>query len=399
MHHRVTGKHWIRIWGLTVVVVGVVAVSAVNSSCVDTATNFCEKYGVRCKADQQCALNQAVCIQIGGCGDGVIDKNKGEICDDGNVVNGNMVDGKFVLDTCSHDCQSTQECGNEIQDIGEACDHGKYNGVSADPCDINCQIRSKVCGDGIVDIGEQCDPGMLDSAGCNSFLAGPALGCKFPKCGDGYPNIMTEECDRGGMITADCNGYLCTRPICGDHFQNLAAGEDCDNGNLDTTGCNGDGNDNSNNDLSKKCHIPFCGDGYTNSKFKPPGSKNVEQCDTHGDSLTCNGDGNGDDRNNDDSRCQVAVCGDGYTNRAFTPPGATLPEECDNGRNDTKDCNGNNSGSDGPGSCRIPSCGDGYVNPKFPTDSNGEQCDPGNVLAGIPGIVCKNGKPCMGCRC
>jgi cysteine-rich repeat protein len=42
------------------------------------------------------------------CGDGVVDGSAGEICDDGNNVNG---------DGCSADCKSNEICGNGIIEI------------------------------------------------------------------------------------------------------------------------------------------------------------------------------------------------------------------------------------------------------------------------------------------
>src|SRR5437868_5838355 len=56
---------------------------------------------------------------------------------------------------------------------------------------------SLTCGNGIVDQGngEQCDPGPVDSASCNSNMAG-LFSCKTSKCGDGYTNMTAlEKCD------------------------------------------------------------------------------------------------------------------------------------------------------------------------------------------------------------
>ncbi|MBI5501268.1 MAG: hypothetical protein HY907_13560 [Deltaproteobacteria bacterium] len=48
-----------------------------------------------------------------GCGDGAVQPELGEACDDGNTVGG---------DGCSADCTSDESCGNGIVDPGEACD-------------------------------------------------------------------------------------------------------------------------------------------------------------------------------------------------------------------------------------------------------------------------------------
>lgn len=55
------------------------------------------------------------------CGDGV--KNPGEVCDDGNRING---------DGCSANCKSLEVCGNNITDLGEECDGESW-------CDENCR--------------------------------------------------------------------------------------------------------------------------------------------------------------------------------------------------------------------------------------------------------------------
>lgn len=402
-------KRWISICGIGIAVTTAIIVATMTGSCVfGSTTDFCEQFGLRCKEGQECAAHQPVCIDIGGCGNGVVDRDKGEICDDGNIVDGEVISGVFVADSCSHNCMSDQTCGNKQIDMatGETCDDGDRNGLPEDGCDINCHLKIAFCGNGIVDINmanmtinEQCDPGDMDSAGCNSNQANmlanlfnpdpskplnPDLvaGCKFSRCGDGYTNAEAgEQCDSRGQITPNCNGPLCTLPSCGDNFHNGAAGEDCDNGS-DTPGCNGNKNG---SDGPGNCKFPACGDGYTNTTFRPPGSTKAEACDTTVDSQTCNGNGNGNVAKNLDAQCQPPQCGDGYVNAMFKPPGADDTENCDNGVddktggvNDTPKCNGNNKGNNGPGSCRIPLCGDGYWNSAFTQQkalAKAEQCD------------------------
>lgn len=394
-------KRWISIYGIGIAVTAAIIAATTTASCVfGTTTNFCEQFGLHCKEGQECAAHQAICIDIGGCGDGIIDPAKGEVCDDGNIVDGEDVNGVFVPDSCSHDCKSNQTCGNGHKDMGEDCDDGDRNGFADDACDINCKLKTAFCGNGIVDmnLGEQCDPGPMDSAGCNSnqannpdhlSLGSQKAGCKFSRCGDGYANTAinpvtmepAEQCDSGGMNTMDCNGPLCTHPFCGDNFRNMAAGEDCDNGGEDTAGCNGNNNGMQG---TGSCKSPRCGDGYANSKSTPAGSTQFEKCDAGGDSPDCNGDGNGDMANNPDAQCQIPRCGDGYINPQFTPPGADDTENCDNGPgdkmgrvDDTPECNGNNKDKNGPGSCRMPTCGDGYTNKTFtpPGSMSTEACD------------------------
>ncbi len=266
-----------------------------------------------CGPNKVCAPNQPICVDVGGCGDGIIEK--GEVCDDGNILDGevndagvlaldkcshdcksdqtcgngivdpgeacddgNIVDGEvndagvFALDKCSHDCKSDQTCGNGVVDPGEMCDHGDHNGTPNGGCDSHCRLISFVCGNGVIDQnqGEQCDPGPVDSASCNSPAAG-SVACQLARCGDGYTNFATrEQCDTNGFDTAMCNGLLCTLPVCGDNYINNAAGEQCESGGQNSQTCNG------RTAGAVSCHLARCGDGYINAAAG-------EQCEGNAD--------------------------------------------------------------------------------------------------------------------
>src|ERR1043165_6305836 len=101
-------------WLSMPLVVTFVVVESMGSSCIfNTTTTLCESYGLRCRAGQVCSVNQddqAKCVNVGGCGNGILDPN--EVCDDGNLISG---------DGCSADCMSTEACGNGIRDPGEVC--------------------------------------------------------------------------------------------------------------------------------------------------------------------------------------------------------------------------------------------------------------------------------------
>jgi cysteine-rich repeat protein len=409
--YRVNLKHGNRTRRYDIRAIAVIAMlmaAAMSSSCLfGTATNLCEQSGRRCSPGQTCAANQDICIDIGGCGDGIISRDKGEVCDDGNTLPG---------DGCSADCKSDETCGNGKKDTNETCDDG--NTTAGDGCSATC--KEETCGDSIYEPanGEECDTGT-DTKACNGGGK-----CTVPECGDGYTNTAftpfmataPEQCDE---ITTDttttpptvmstdteaCNGNhdgldgpgSCRLAFCGDGYLNKKfkpsgsiQPEGCDEGG-DTQACNGDGNGVSTNRNDSKCQPAKCGDGYVNSKFKPTGSAFLEACDEGGDTQTCNGDGNGDLNNNSNRKCQTPACGDGYTNTNFKPDGKAV-ETCDNqGGVDTPSCNGNARGSNGPGSCRAPACGDGYVNQFFvPSGTNqGEQCDKGNAAQGILPVPC-----------
>ena len=121
------------------------------------------------------------------CGDGVLESSCGELCDDGNLVDG---------DGCDSNCTPTA-CGNGILTAGEQCDDGDL--ADGNGCSSTCTIEpgwtcsgtpshcTEVCGDGIQTPGEQCDDGnTLSRDGCSSTCrfelcrATPATGCRLP---------------------------------------------------------------------------------------------------------------------------------------------------------------------------------------------------------------------------
>jgi cysteine-rich repeat protein len=186
-------------------------------SCELTDTTVCPS-GRRCPPGMQCAAAQDVCIST-GCGDGILDLEAGELCDDGNIIDG---------DGCNRYCRLSSECGDGVRNIGEACDDG--NQVSGDGCSADC-LSTEICGNGYIDLvnDEECDDGG-ETAYCD-------IDCTLAYCGDGYPNPMAgEDCDRSGENTSDCNAN-CTEARCGDGYLNPANDEECDDGNNN----NGDG--------------------------------------------------------------------------------------------------------------------------------------------------------------
>jgi len=341
-------------------------------------------------ADPACAAAPACRV---GCGNARFDP--GEVCDDGNTVDG---------DGCSQDCRSTEVCGNGIVDtaVGEVCDDG--NTRDGDHCSADCHAGTG-CGNGRVDVDgaghalEECDDGNTDNnddcrndciinrcgdgfqnthgtpthreacdpadpvgAGVTTVFpietATCNLDCTAASCGDGKVNQHNHEaCDDGNTINGDACDNNCTLPACGNHV--LDPGEQCDDGNLtDNDGCdhnctlpacgNGvvgpgeqcdDGNTRNGDACDANCTIPACRNGIVD-----PG----EQCD---DGNAVNGDGC-------DNNCTVPRCGNGVLD-----PG----EQCDDGNAVNGDGCDNN--------CTIPRCGNGFVDP-------GELCDDGNAVNG-----------------
>jgi cysteine-rich repeat protein len=151
------------------------------------------------------------------CGDGVVGTR--EECDDGNVELGDGCDdrcreercGNRRLDAgeecdppagemCSTSClHASPHCGDgEIQeDEGEQCDDRNEN------ANDGCHECRRQCGNGRIDRdrGEECDPSLSTTAHCSDQ-------CKWlPVCGDGVvQESEDEECDpSNGTTCVDCH--------------------------------------------------------------------------------------------------------------------------------------------------------------------------------------------------
>jgi cysteine-rich repeat protein len=152
------------------------------------------------------------------CGDGQVQTNEGETCDDG------ANDGRYG--GCSADCM-TPFCGDgQVQPgYGEFCDEGPNNVGEYLGCTPDCKYltfpeppdcskySSPACGDGQVqsEFGETCDDGINDGL----------LGHCTPKCtigpggfcGDGNVNPEQEECDDGNWNSCDGCSSRCQREM------------------------------------------------------------------------------------------------------------------------------------------------------------------------------------------
>jgi cysteine-rich repeat protein len=157
------------------------------------------------------------------CGDGVVDDEEAEDCDDGNLRNG---------DGCNEDCFAEEAyCGDGVVDDeeGEDCDDGNLE--NRDGCDEDCFTEDTYCGDGVLDLldGEECDDGNLANGdGCDEdcLIEDPGLA----NCGDGVVDDE-EDCDAGAqnsdVIPNTCRSD-CTEPECGDGVIDPAYDENCD---------------------------------------------------------------------------------------------------------------------------------------------------------------------------
>ncbi|WP_096058865.1 DUF4215 domain-containing protein [Haliangium ochraceum] len=287
--------------------------------------------GVTCAPGWECAAAQAACI-LDGCGNGRVQYERGEVCDDGNILDG---------DGCSADCLSNESCGNGYTDVSEDCDEGDDDLV----CDGDCTVP--VYGDGVADNTAACD-----------------RDCSFPRCGDGVFNefhlvqpddggaAYLEACDDGNDENRDDCLDVCLAARCGDGFVHSlgAGGETCD------VDVDGDGVADNVAACDSDCTAPACGDGVHNAAAG-------EACD----------DGNEDDGDACVSGCAAARCGDGFVFEG--------EELCDDGNASNGDACPTGSG----GSCEPARCGDGFI------QAGVEQCDVGNGAVD----TCAGGSECQ----
>ena len=355
----------------------------VAAGCFEPSSVQCPG-GLVCPAGTTCAAKQSVCIKT-LCGNGVIDSAAGEVCDDGNIVDGdgcsascksNETCGNGVTDSaagevcddgnttsgdgCSADCKSDETCGNGIVDSarGEVCDDG--NNESGDGCSADCKSGER-CGNGVVDVtqGEVCDKGA-DNAKCT----GCSIDCRSNQtCGNGIVDACKGEvCDDGNNVAGDgCSADCKSNETCGNGVVDTVKGEVCDDGNT----ASGDG-------CSADCKSEEkCGNGTVDiGEQCDPGTDPTHPCgpgeDCPAETAACNRD------------CTVAFCGDGKINHA-------RGEECDDGV-ETAGCNAN---------CTLSACGDGILNVVA-----GEQCDAGNGMSpGACTATCTTTTDCLSKSC
>ena len=195
----------------------------------NTETEGCE-YGLT-----SCTVCAADCTNAAGltryCGDGVVEADEGEACDDGNTDAGDgcsavcAVEDGYVCGGEPSTCSTV--CGDNIQAGLEACDDGNaetedcaYGLQSCNNiCRADCTLGEGIptyCGDQILNGPEECDLGgdngvesceygeancQVCSATC-SLEAGSSI-----FCGDGIVQEEFEDCDG----TRGCSN-ACTLP-------------------------------------------------------------------------------------------------------------------------------------------------------------------------------------------
>jgi len=382
------------------------ALALLAPGCLTTGAVQCGDEGF-CPPGTVCTEEQdpPVCVPVRGCGNGEVDDTAGEVCDDGNVQDG---------DGCNSTCTSDETCGNRFTDRQidepEECDQGEETST----CDDDCTEAE--CGDGNLnkEADEVCDDGNTEAGdGCDD-------NCKSEECGNGITEpAFDEECDDGKHCE---NGTKCTddedctegdrvcKPRNDDDCSADCQAESCGNSKRDPGEQCDDGNDNNNDSCvilsNTECANAYCGDGQV---WNEDGGD--EECDDGEETSRCNanctparcGDGiinelageqcddSGEETTTCDLDCTFALCGDGKIN-------GTRGEVCDDG-GQSADCNADCTEADcGDGklnssaneqcddgeqttscdaNCTIASCGDGFVN-----DDRNETCDTSGETAG-----------------
>ena len=346
-----------------------------------------------------------------GCGDGIVQADLGEKCDDGNTLAGDgcsgtcQVEPNHICPTPGQPCILSYKCGDGVVNPGEVCDQGTYQGSPG--CSADCTKQDPgykciagqqcvalfACGNGRIETGETCDPpnpGKGCDATCQTetgWRCVPGSCSPLPYCGDGIVQAdLGEKCDEGQFkgqpgCSADCKtvdasctctpgkACVCQTPVCGDG--KVQVGEQCDDGNSQYPGC------------SATCQlepgyqcpfagapcVPVCGDGIV---VKP-----AEQCDpgskTASVAQACNSDCSVKPGwACDDSGCHQTKCGDGKVegSEGCDP----LPANNDLGDGCTPTCMAEPTCPAAGGGCTTK-CGDGLI-------LGSEECDDGNAVSG-----------------
>lgn len=365
---------------------------------------FCE-YGV----ETSCTSCNDVCNFVTGiptfCGDGKIDVQNGEACD--NAAS-DVGDGEGTGVYCSFDCKAVAGfCGDGAVQSNEACDKATfYDGIGPEYCSDDCKTIIGSCGDGTLHTTmEECDEGANNTDTCEyneTSCTVCSTGCKtisgaLDYCGDGRVNSDHEFCDSGsnnGEYKTDYPGYCNTGcqgigagGYCGDDIVQ-GSHEQCDNGE-DNGASECEYGTESCDVCTPGCQLApatgkYCGDDIiTNGENCDDGEDNG----THGHCKSdCTGMGPGCGNGVIDG---TEFCDDGEDNGTYGKCNfqCTAVLECGDGlKNGSEACDsGSDNGTyklEAPGNCNSDCQGIGEAGfcGNSTVESGNEECDHGGLI-------------------
>ena len=222
--------------------------------------------GTPCELDGSEAMGicRSQACSVSTCGDGLVDANNEEQCDDGNEVSGDGCEPG----SCAFSCEADADCEDIFVCNGtESCDAATHTctaGTSAadgtacvleDESDGECRAgtcRVFGCGNGLPDDGEQCDDGNeVSNDGCESdctvscFTDEDCVELDQTVCdGADTCDTATNTCMGGELLDCD-DANPCTADSCDPiegcvndptpfdmdmdgHFAGCEGGDDCD---------------------------------------------------------------------------------------------------------------------------------------------------------------------------
>lgn len=275
------------------------------------------------------------------CGNGVLDP--GEVCDDGNTIDG---------DNCRGDClQDMTRCGNQEVDPGETCDDGNIS--PGDGCSGSCQVEEcnasrcpggccdpdSFCLDGTQDdscggMGGACLDCLSEGQICQDQQCIPAGPCEpglIQPCGKCGTRTCTHEevwstCDGQGECSPDTigTGLFCGR--CG--HESRMCDETCTWG---AWSCVDEAGECIPDEVEPGDPCPMCGSASRTCLW---------DC-TWGEWSTCSGSGECEEGVSDYQECgtcsgQTRTCGSNCTWGSWS--GCSFYGECTPNDEDTEDC-------------------------------------------------------------
>jgi cysteine-rich repeat protein len=203
-HSPKPAKGPLRIGGLLLLTLGLPWVLVLTASCadliapIDAVVATCSVENPACPARFFCTDGLCLRSTVARCGDGVVQAEATEECDDGNDEPNDRCNG----------CRVTY-CGDGLaqHNAGEACDDGNH--LDFDACTADCVWAR--CGDGIA--RRDSSPGSANHEDCDDGNDEDhdrcTNDCLAARCGDGWVLEGAEHCDDGNETDDDDCSNTC----------------------------------------------------------------------------------------------------------------------------------------------------------------------------------------------